>query len=56
MYLEFIEAYIKGTNNYEACGLREIYNIYRRLLRDLNKCKRNNKNKVYKLKKDISKD
>lgn len=56
LYLEFIEAYIKGINNCRVCRLREIYNIYRRLLRDLNKCKRNNKNKVYKLKKDNSKD
>ena len=56
LYLEFIESYIKGTNNYRVCGLKEIYDIYRRLLRKLNKCKRNNKNKVYKLKKDISND
>ena len=56
LYLEFIESYIKGINNYRVCGLREVYDIYRRLLRVLNKCKRNNKNKVYKLKKDISND
>jgi len=56
LYLEFIESYIKGINNYRVCGLREVYDIYKRLLRVLNKCKRNNKNKVYKLKKDISND
>lgn len=54
LYLEFIESYIKGINNYRVCGLREIFDIYTRLLKDLNKCKRNNKNKVYKLKKDNS--
>jgi len=56
LYLEFIESYIKGINNYRVCGLREVYDIYKRLLRVLNKCKRNNKNKFYKLKKDISND
>ena len=56
IYLEFMESYIKGINNYRVCGLKEIYDIYKRLLRSLNKCKRNNKNKVYKLKKDIFKD
>ena len=37
LYLEFIESNIKGINNYRVCGLKEIYNIYRRLLRELNK-------------------
>ena len=54
IYLEFIESYIKGINNHGVCGLNDIYDIYKRLLKSLNKCKKNNKNKVYKLKKDNS--
>ena len=54
LYLEFIESYIKGINNYPSFELYEIYNVYTNLMFNLEEYKRNNKNKVYKLKKDNS--
>ena len=43
-------------NNYDYFELYEIYNIYTNLMFNLEEYKRNNKDKVYKLKKDNSSD